>query len=195
MACLDVKNMDFKQVGENVRIYPGAKIIGCEHIYIGSNVIIDDFAFIYATAPVYIGSYVHISSYASVLGGGVAVLEDFCNLSPGARVFSGSDDFSGAGLTNSTIPGEFRQVSRTFVHIGKFCMLGANSVVLPGVIVGEGSVVGAGGVVTGSIGSWGIHVGAPVRRVRERDSSTILRQEKELMAKYPYEPFVPPLLP
>lgn len=45
--------------------------------------------------------------------------------------------------------------------------IGANSVVLPGVTIGENSVIGAGSVVTKDIPSNVVAVGNPCRVVRE----------------------------
>lgn len=187
MSCLDVSRMGFKHVGENVRIYAGARIIGCEHIHIGSNVIIDDFVLIYANAPVYIGSYVHIASYTSI-SGGEALLEDFSTLSSGVRIIAGTDDFLGAGMANSTIPAPYRKVHRSFVHIGRHAIVGANCSVLPGVHIGEGAAVGASSMVGKSLAPWGVYAGVPARRLKARESETILRMERELIAERPFEP-------
>jgi acetyltransferase-like isoleucine patch superfamily enzyme len=187
MALLDVNTMGFASVGENVRIYDGAKIIGCEYIHIGSNVIIDDFVLIYATAPIVIGSYVHIASFTSISGGGEVVLGDFSTLSSGIRIVCGSDDFLGGGLTNSTIPALFRKVSRSFVRIGRHAIVGSNCVILPGVEIGEGCAIGAMTMVNKSLAAWGVYVGAPVRRLHERESETILRLEGDLLAEKPFD--------
>ncbi|WP_297574241.1 DapH/DapD/GlmU-related protein [uncultured Deefgea sp.] len=187
MALLDVSTMGFASVGENVRIYAGAKIIGCEHIHIGSNVIIDDFVLIYATAPIVIGSYVHIASFASISGGGEVVLGDFSGLSSGVRIICGSEDFLGGGLTNPTVPVRFRKVIRSFVRIGRHAIIGANSVIMPGVEIGEGCAIGAMAVVNKSLTAWGVYVGTPVRRLRERESETILRLESDLLAEKPFD--------
>jgi Acetyltransferase (isoleucine patch superfamily) len=45
--------------------------------------------------------------------------------------------------------------------------------------IGEGSSVGAMGLVTKSLESWGIFVGSPVRKLKDRDKK-ILSLEKEL---------------
>lgn len=178
----------FLKVGRNVRIFPGAKVFGREYISIGDNVIIDDFVFIYATAPMFIGSYVHIASFSSITGGGIVVLEDFSGLSSGVRIISGSEDFLGGGLTNPTVPEKYRKVHRSFVHIGRHAILGANSVILPGVTVGEGCAVGSGGVVNKSLEPWGVCVGSPARRIKARASGTIIEREGELQAEQPFEP-------
>jgi len=56
----------------------------------------------------------------------------------------------------------------------KGCWIGANAVILPGVIIGENSVVGAGSVVTKSIPNGVIAVGNPakvIRKIGERNSA------------------------
>ena len=53
------------------------------------------------------------------------------------------------------------------VHIGKNCWLGAGVIVLPGVTIGDNTVIGAGSVVTKDIPSGVIAVGNPCRVLRE----------------------------
>ena len=50
------------------------------------------------------------------------------------------------------------------VHIGRNCWLGAGTVVLPGVSIGDGSVIGAGSVVTRDIPAGVVAVGSPCLR-------------------------------
>ncbi len=187
MSLLDPTTLGLRQLGRNVRIYSGAKIIGAEFITLGDNVIIDDFVMIYATAPTIIGSHVHIASFCSITGGGELRMGDFSGLSSGVRIVTGSDDFLGEGLTNPTVPAEFRQVLRSHVDIGRHAIIGANSVILPGRSIGEGAAVGAGSVVNHDLAAWGIYAGSPARRIRERPSATILAQEIALQAAHPFQ--------
>ena len=53
------------------------------------------------------------------------------------------------------------------VHIGRNCWLGAGVIVLPGVTIGDNSVIGAGSIVTKDIPSNVIAVGNPCRVLRE----------------------------
>ena len=53
------------------------------------------------------------------------------------------------------------------VHIGSNCWLGAGVIVLPGVKIGDGSVIGAGSVVTKDIPAGVVAVGNPCRVLRE----------------------------
>jgi acetyltransferase-like isoleucine patch superfamily enzyme len=54
------------------------------------------------------------------------------------------------------------------VVIGRDVWLGAKVVVLPGVTIGDGTIIGAGSVVTKSIGPGLVAVGVPARVVGER---------------------------
>ena len=53
------------------------------------------------------------------------------------------------------------------IHIGKNCWLGAGVIVLPGVSIGDNTVVGAGSVVTHDLPANVVAVGNPCRVMRE----------------------------
>jgi maltose O-acetyltransferase len=53
------------------------------------------------------------------------------------------------------------------VSIGDGCWIGAHAVILPGVTIGDGSVVAAGAVVRDDCEPDGLYAGVPARRVRE----------------------------
>lgn len=53
------------------------------------------------------------------------------------------------------------------IHIGKNCWLGAGVLVMPGVTIGDNSVIGAGSVVTKDIPANVVAVGTPCRVMRE----------------------------
>lgn len=53
------------------------------------------------------------------------------------------------------------------IHIGKNCWLGAGVIVVPGVTIGDNSVIGAGAVVTKDIPANVVAVGTPARVLRK----------------------------
>lgn len=57
------------------------------------------------------------------------------------------------------------------VHIGKNCWIGAGAIILPGITIGDYSVIGAGSVVTKDIPSGVVAVGNPCRVLREISDS------------------------
>ena len=53
------------------------------------------------------------------------------------------------------------------VHIGKNCWIGAGAIIVPGITIGDHSVIGAGSVVTKDIPSNVLAVGNPCKVLRE----------------------------
>lgn len=158
---------------KGVKTFEFTKIIGLENIEFGKNVLIDDFALIYATAPMKIGNHVHIACFASITGGAELIIDDFVAISQGCRILTGTDDFVDWGFGNSTIDEKYRNTKREPVKIGKYCIIGANSVVLPGVTIAEGSTVGAGSVVTKDLEPWGVYIGN--KRIKDRNKAEVLK--------------------
>jgi len=54
------------------------------------------------------------------------------------------------------------------VHIGSDCWIGGRCIILPGVTIGDGSVIGAGSIVTKDVPEYSIAVGVPARVIRKR---------------------------
>ncbi len=53
------------------------------------------------------------------------------------------------------------------VHIGRNCWIGAGALIMPGITIGDNTVVGAGSVVTKDLPSNAVAVGNPCRVLRE----------------------------
>ncbi len=67
------------------------------------------------------------------------------------------------------------------IHIGRNCWLGAGVIVMPGVTIGDNTVIGAGSVVTKDIPSDVVAVGNPCRVLRpigERDREYYFKDRK-----------------
>jgi acetyltransferase-like isoleucine patch superfamily enzyme len=174
----------FHRRGTNIRVYDRAVILSAEHITLGSNIIIDDFVFVGAHRKLILGNHVHLASHASITGGGEVLICDFCGVSSGARILSGTDDFTEGALTGPTIPPEFRKVTRGRVVLEPHVVIGSNAVVLPGITIGEGATVGAGSVVTTSLEPWGVYVGAPAHKIDVRPRDVLKAAERRLFETY-----------
>ncbi|MDD4527209.1 MAG: acyltransferase [Candidatus Margulisbacteria bacterium] len=53
------------------------------------------------------------------------------------------------------------------IILKKGCLIGMNSMIMPGVTIGEGAIVGAGSLVTKDIPAWTIATGRPAKVVKE----------------------------
>jgi galactoside O-acetyltransferase len=170
----------FKSIGENVSIWPQAKIVNPSTISIGSSVILDDFVFFNSGSKTTIGCFVHIGSFTSITGGGEFYMGDFSGLSGGVRIYTGNEDYSGGCLTNPTVPEPYRIAKRSFVRIEKHAIVGTNAVILPGIAIGEGVAVGAGSVIIKDCEPWTIYAGNPAKPIKERRRDIILSLECDL---------------
>lgn len=53
------------------------------------------------------------------------------------------------------------------IHLKKGCSTGTGTIIMPGVTIGEGSIVGAGSLVTKDIPDWTIAMGRPAKVVKQ----------------------------
>jgi acetyltransferase-like isoleucine patch superfamily enzyme len=168
----DLEALPFKQLGRNVLIHPTVVIVNSAELSIGDNVRIDPFC-VLSAKQISIGSCTHISSHGALLGGAAVILDEFVNLSPRATILTSNDDFHGQGLAGAMLPEAVKATGHGDVVVRRHCIVGAGTVVLPGLEIGEGCAIGALSLVKRSLEPWGIYAGVPVRRIRER-SRTML---------------------
>lgn len=178
--------LGFAHVGRGVKVFRHTVLVNPPNIWLGDGCQIDDFVHIVASSPIRIGARVHIACFSSLAGGGEITLGDYAGLSAGCRLVSGSEDFLGGGMTNPCVPAEFRAVHRSSVHLGKHVILGTNTIVHPGVDIGEGAATGSGTIVTKSLAPWSVYTGAPARRVKDRPATRILELEARLRERHGY---------
>jgi galactoside O-acetyltransferase len=164
-----IKEMGFASFGKNVLLSDKASYYNCKNIRLGSNIRIDDFCVLSAgLGGIDIGNYIHVAVYSSLIGGGNITLADFSNISSRVAIYSSNDDYSGAAMTNPTIPAEFTNVHHADVKIGRHVIIGAGSIILPGVTLEEGVAVGALSLVKKDCQTFGIYMGSPAKRISER---------------------------
>jgi putative colanic acid biosynthesis acetyltransferase WcaF len=126
------------KMGPNCHFYPGSRIWAPWNLRCADQVTAADGAEIYNPAPVTLGSHVVLSQGAFLC----AATHNY-------------DDPSFPLLAYS-------------MQIGAYAWICARASVGPGVNVGEGAVLGLGSVASRDLEPWGVYVGAPAARVKER---------------------------
>jgi len=84
------------------------------------------------------------------------IIGDNTIFAPGVKVISANHDVKSLSKHKPTRP----------ISIGKNCWLGANSIILPGVSIGDNVIVAAGAVVTKSFGDNLIIAGVPAKHIK-----------------------------
>lgn len=175
----EISELGFKQIGLNVSISRLASFYGTENITIGNNVRIDDFCIL--SGKITIGNYIHVAAGSYLYGGEPGIeLEDFVNLSSRIVIYAKSDDYSGMTLTNPTIPDKYKHVVEAKVVLQRHVLLGTGCVVLPGVVIEEGTSVGALSLINKSLPGWKVCAGIPAKPIKDRKRD-LLRLEEEFI--------------
>ena len=177
----ELELMCFKKIGNNVKISNKASIYDCEEIEIGDNSRIDDVCIL--SGKLNIGKNVHVAPFCLLAGGeeGI-VLGDFSGLAYQVQIFTQSDDYSGATMTNPTVPAEYKAETKKKVELGRHVIVGAGSMIMPGVMLAEGTAVGAMSLVRKNTEAWCIYLGNPAVKLKNRNRK-LLELEKQYLNK------------
>ena len=145
----------FAEVGEGCYIEsPFYANFGGHHVHLGNNVYTNFNLTLVDDTHIYIGD-------CTMIGPNVTIATAGHPIEPGLR---------SRGLQYN-MP----------VHIGKNCWLGAGVIMMPGVTIGDNTVIGAGSIVTRDIPANVVAVGNPCRVMRpvgERDRQYYFRDRK-----------------
>lgn len=157
--------------GDDVVVHSSCVLLNPEGLHLGNHVRIDPFCVISSSGGVRLGNHVHVGAHSTLAGGAGIEVHDYAAMSHGVRIFTVTEDLSGRFLTNPTVPDALRRVKKGPVIMRPHSGLMAGTIVLPGVTIGEGSVVGAMSVARKSIPEWEMWFGAPAKRIgaRRRD--------------------------
>ena len=160
----------------DVRIDDTARVKHLESL--GDHISID--MCVYCSVKLYLGNWVHIAPLTSIIGGEKSSLTigNFAGISTGAKIICGSEDFVHSLL--GFMPEEFKTNVYGNNVIKDFAWVGGGAIVLPDIVMAEGSVLGAGAVLTHDTEPWMVYVGNPAKAVKMRDKDLILENAKKL---------------
>ena len=125
-------------------------------------------------ANVHFGKYVYANFNLTMVDDTHIYVGDYTMIGPNVTV---------ATAGHPILP-ELREKQYQFnmpVHIGKCCWIGAGAVILPGVRIGDGSVIGAGSIVTKDVPANVVALGNPcrvLRKIEEHDKEYYYKDRK-----------------
>lgn len=154
-------------MGKGVIIDPGVEFST------PSNVYLDDFCYIGRLTSIYspegyvkIGKRCHISGW--ILGHGGVEIGDY--VGSGGRILSITDSHDGGfRMSGPMIPLEQRHLKKGKITIGKDAFIGQDSMIMPGVSIGEGAIVGPFSYVFRKVAPWTVVIGNPARTISSRE--------------------------
>ena len=108
----------------------------------------------------FFGDYVRMdTSYADMI-----YIGDYTHITSGCRLLCHQRDLTGYCVGDNAADLGYRTGE---IHIGKGVMVGMETIIMPGVTIGDGAIMGAGSIVTKDIPAWTIATGRPARVIKE----------------------------
>lgn len=158
----------FSKLGKNVVIEDGVRIFFAESIEIDDDVYIGHDAWLNPVRQqgfIRIGRGSWVGPRAFLHGSAGITIGEEVGIAPNVQILT--DEHGAEDLTMAVI--------RTPVWFGHVDVrggsdVGMNTVVLPGVTIGEGVIVGAGSVVTRDLPAYVVAAGSPARILRHRET-------------------------
>lgn len=124
-----------------------------------------------------IGTAPGLSPGCYIQGGGKIYLGDYTIVAPNVGIISANHK---TNALKQHVPSE--------VRIGNYCWIGMNSVILPGVTLGDFTIVGAGSVATKSFpDGYCVVAGNPAKLIKRLDPKECVRHQN----KFEYYGYIP----
>ncbi|AQT51597.1 acyltransferase [Burkholderia cenocepacia] len=163
----DAVSAKFGSIGHHVRIAKNCTLIGIHNIHVGDFVTIDGPSVLSAVlGRIEIGRNVQIAGGCQLSGIGGIDIGDFCQLSPGVHIYSSDDDTPDDLFGHASQP--VVENEKAPVRIGRYVVIDAYSVILPGCDIGDGVSIKAMTLVTKNLAPWTIYAGVPASFVGTR---------------------------
>jgi len=175
----EISRLGLLRYGKNLKISRLASLYRPWSISLGDNVRIDDFCVI--NGAVEVDHHCHFAPHCIVSGSDTSriVVDSCCTFAYGVKIFSQSDDYSGHNMTGSVVPRAFTHPTSLDIHISRHTIVGASTVIMPGVTISEGVAVGALSLVKTDLNAWSIYAGIPAKCISPR-SQNLLRHSLNL---------------
>lgn len=109
---------------------------------------------------VFFGDYVRIdTSYANLI-----YIGDYTHITSGCRLLCHQRDLSNYHVGDNAAQCGYKVGE---IRIGKGVMVGMETIIMPGIAIGDGAIIGAGSLVTKDIPAWTIATGRPAKVIKK----------------------------
>ena len=161
---------DFKKIGENVILENDVLVFHPENIEIGDNVYIGHNTIFkgYHKNEMIIGNHTWVGQGCFLHSAGGIKIGKAVGIGPMVKIITSTHKEQELSKPILFCDLEFKEVV-----IENGCDIGICSILLPGVEIGEGSIVGAGSVVTKDVLPYTIVAGIPAKVLRKRKDERI----------------------
>jgi galactoside O-acetyltransferase len=157
-----------KHCGKGVRINALAKICVPEVVALEDNCRICDFVFIWGGLGVKIGKFTDMQPQTVIWGGGQAIIGDYVSVGVGSVLLTAGYSYhEGLRMVDGQRPDE-ANAEYGKLEVQNDVYIGARSVLLPNIVIGEGAIIGANSLVGKDVAPWSIMIGNPARKIGER---------------------------
>ena len=114
----------------------------------------------------HVGKHVFIGDHVRIDPGhaDLIYIDDYAHITGGCRLLCHQRDLRGYRQGDNAADLGYRLGE---IHIGKGVMVGMETLIMPGVTIGDGAIVGAYSLVTKDIPAWTIATGRPAKVVKE----------------------------
>jgi len=156
---------DFKEIKENVIFEEGVRVWHPENIKIGKDVYIGHDTHLkgYYKNEMEIGDGTWIGQMCFFHSAGGIKIGKKVGIGPGVKILTATHKLN----MDPDIPLIDREQDFFEVVIEDFVDIGVNTIILPGVRIGKGSMIGAGSVVTKDVEPYSVMAGNPARLLRK----------------------------
>ncbi|WP_295004777.1 DapH/DapD/GlmU-related protein [Sulfurimonas sp.] len=144
-----ISQSKFKSFSTSSEFRAGAYAITCSKISIGANVIIRPNTMLFADPR--------------EGDDGQIIIENDVMIGSGVHIYVSNHRYD---MEDKNIMEQGHYMAQS-VHLEEGCWIGANSIILPGITIGENAVVGAGSIVTKNVPSRVVFAGNPAKLIKK----------------------------
>ena len=175
--------METERLGRQIQIPSNCEIVNCEfgeYVEIGGQSYMEN---------VVMGDYSYSCDFCIFQN---AVIGKFANIAAMVRIGPTAHPMDRAALHHFTYRRAkygfaeeddhefFERRKAKSAYIGRDTWIGHGAIIMPGVKIGDGSVIGAGAVVTKDVPDYSVYAGCPARRIRRRFDEATASRLKEI---------------